>query len=462
MARRRELSARVAREGGRTDPHGSTGADEMTVRVVFLDGTGSEDGTGAARPLDPVPSTRVVHTYRSDEFEDDRSRVLLEAAASSDIVLLVGEGSSPARETIRSLVSAIRSGADAAVANSEAGRRDPTSFRRRAGRWLVRTLLQPVESLHELAELRGGCHAYRSSVLKEVLPKESDLLETGEGVLVEILLRLSAVGGRVVQIPVEPGDAPRLGGWTVLKALVRHRRRVCQIARARAMDDRLKELVEAASRAARSDTACRVMSIVVASAGIVVTLPLMVVIAVLVKVTSPGPIIFTQTRVGLDRRDDREGRRNRRRQLDLGGKPFNLYKFRTMYADYGNQDQVWAEPDDPRVTPVGRVLRKFRLDELPQLFNVLAGDMNIVGPRPEQPKIALKLRSEIEGYQIRHRVPPGITGRAQVYLNYDRDLDDVRRKVAYDLEYLARRSVREDVEIMVRTIPVVIFRQGAW
>jgi lipopolysaccharide/colanic/teichoic acid biosynthesis glycosyltransferase len=128
----------------------------------------------------------------------------------------------------------------------------------------------------------------------------------------------------------------------------------------------------------------------------------------------------------------------------------------------GTQAEVWARPDDPRVTPVGRILRQYRLDELPQLFNVLRGDMNIVGPRPEQPTIFQDLRRQITGYEHRQRVRPGITGWAQINHHYDRSIDDVRTKIAYDLEYVERHSWIEDVKIMARTLPVILFKRGAW
>ena len=134
-----------------------------------------------------------------------------------------------------------------------------------------------------------------------------------------------------------------------------------------------------------------------------------------------------------------------------------------MYVESSAREIAeWARPDDPRVTPLGRVLRKFRFDELPQLVNVLLGDMNIVGPRPEQPRIFMQLRQQIERYQERQRVPPGITGLAQVNQHYDRSIDDVRKKVAYDLEYVAHRSLTEDLKILLRTLPVVLFQRGAW
>src|SRR5688572_14902769 len=130
----------------------------------------------------------------------------------------------------------------------------------------------------------------------------------------------------------------------------------------------------------------RLLNLVAAAVGLIVTLPLMLLTAVLIKVTSHGPVLFTQPRIGLDRRALSRAGGNSRRRLDLGGKPFTIYKFRTMRAEseHGNR-QLWARPHDPRVTAIGCVIRRFRLDELPQFLNVLRGDMNIVGPRPEQP-----------------------------------------------------------------------------
>jgi lipopolysaccharide/colanic/teichoic acid biosynthesis glycosyltransferase len=146
-----------------------------------------------------------------------------------------------------------------------------------------------------------------------------------------------------------------------------------------------------------------------------------------------------------------------------GGKPFTIYKFRTMRANgHGPDAEIWAQPDDPRVTPLGRILRLYRFDELPQLLNVLRGDMNVVGPRPEQPSIFARLRREIAHYQERQRVRPGITGWAQINQRYDTCVDDVKSKLQYDLQYIVRRSALEDLRIMLGTLPVVLFKQGAW
>lgn len=209
------------------------------------------------------------------------------------------------------------------------------------------------------------------------------------------------------------------------------------------------------------DAARRALNVAVAASGLVLTAPLMALIAAAVRLTSGGPVIYRQQRVGVDRRAGRSAG-NFRRGEDLGGRPFTIYKFRTMRPNCDAEAQIWASPDDPRVTSVGRLLRKYRLDELPQLFNVLRGDMNVVGPRPEQPRIFADLRTSIDNYPVRQQVLPGITGWAQINHHYDTSVDDVRRKVEYDLEYVRRRSAAIDVWIMLKTFPVVLRKRGAW
>jgi len=207
----------------------------------------------------------------------------------------------------------------------------------------------------------------------------------------------------------------------------------------------------------------RLLNLILAFVALIVLVPVMLIIALLVKLTSRGPVLYTQTRVGLDRRDPIDPSQNRRRQLDMGGQPFTIYKFRTMRVDAEQGcGAVWAQRQDPRVTLVGRFLRQYRLDELPQLFNVLRGEMNIVGPRPERPTIFAELREHIAEYPLRQRAKPGITGLAQINHHYDRSLEDVRTKVHYDLEYIRRQSVAEDLRIMLKTVPVILLRRGGW
>jgi lipopolysaccharide/colanic/teichoic acid biosynthesis glycosyltransferase len=211
----------------------------------------------------------------------------------------------------------------------------------------------------------------------------------------------------------------------------------------------------------RDEYVTRFLNLVIAVVALVLISPLILLVALAVKLTSRGPIFYSQIRVGVDRRW-RFARSFDRRVYDHGGRLFKMYKFRTMQVNAEPDGRpVWAQKQDPRVTPVGRFLRSTRLDEVPQLWNVIRGDMNIVGPRPERPAIFAELRKNIPEYPLRQRVKPGITGWAQINQPYDACLDDVRQKVRYDLEYVQRQSVVEDLRIMSMTLPVMVFRKGA-
>jgi len=184
----------------------------------------------------------------------------------------------------------------------------------------------------------------------------------------------------------------------------------------------------------RQATLKRVIDIVTAIVGFGLSAPLWPVIALAVKLCDGGPVFYSQDRVGQN------------------GKVFRLYKFRTMRTDAENGKSVWASPDDPRVTPVGRFLRKARLDELPQLYNVFLGQMSIIGPRPERPDIVDELSRELPYYAERHLAKPGITGWAQISFRYGASIEDARRKLQYDLYYLKHLSLELDVLILFRTI----------
>jgi lipopolysaccharide/colanic/teichoic acid biosynthesis glycosyltransferase len=210
-------------------------------------------------------------------------------------------------------------------------------------------------------------------------------------------------------------------------------------------------------------SAHRVMNVIIAGLALFIALPLLLMIAVAIKLTSRGSVLYTQERIGLDRRTAGKDTDHPRRTRDLGGRPFTMYKFRTMRVDAERATgAVWATQNDPRITPVGRFLRQYRLDEIPQLLNVMRGEMNIVGPRPERPTIFAELREHIAEYPLRQRAKPGITGLAQIHHHYDRSVDDVRTKVRYDLEYIRRRSLGQDIRIMLQTIPVIFLRRGGW
>jgi sugar transferase (PEP-CTERM system associated) len=187
-----------------------------------------------------------------------------------------------------------------------------------------------------------------------------------------------------------------------------------------------------------------VYSTIIALVGAVLTAPLMAIIAGLVRLTSPGPILHRQLRVG---------------KL---GKPFMLYKFRSMYVDAeAKTGAVWAKKRDPRITPIGRLLRPFRLDELPQFFNVLRGEMSIVGPRPERPEFVQTLAEQIPFYHQRHCVKPGITGWAQINHPYSDSLEDAITKLEYDLYYIKNLAPALDAYIIFHTLKVILLARGA-
>ncbi|HJZ56179.1 MAG TPA: sugar transferase [Gemmataceae bacterium] len=174
--------------------------------------------------------------------------------------------------------------------------------------------------------------------------------------------------------------------------------------------------------------------LVLAAGLLVLTLPLMLGCMLLVRLTSSGPAIYTQKRVG------------------RGGRVFTLYKIRTMCHDCESlTGPRWSMPGDPRITPIGRLLRHLHLDELPQLINVLKGDMSLIGPRPERPEIVKKLRQVVPGYDRRHAVKPGITGFAQIHLPPDSCVRSVKNKLVYDLFYIRNRGVRMELYILLAT-----------
>jgi sugar transferase (PEP-CTERM system associated) len=187
----------------------------------------------------------------------------------------------------------------------------------------------------------------------------------------------------------------------------------------------------------------RLLSLTVSFIALVICLPFIPLIILAVRLSSPGPIFFSQSRVG------------------QRGRLFTVYKFRTMRKDAEAQGAVWAAKDDPRVTPIGRFMRNTRLDEIPQLWNVLRGDMAFVGPRPERPEFVQWLSREIPFYDLRHMIRPGITGWAQVRYRYGASLEETKRKLEYDLYYVKHQSIGLDLLIMFETIKTIILRRGA-
>jgi sugar transferase (PEP-CTERM system associated) len=187
----------------------------------------------------------------------------------------------------------------------------------------------------------------------------------------------------------------------------------------------------------------RVVSTLTAAIGLLLFLPFFPFVVLLVRLSSPGPIFFKQTRVG------------------LGGRNFSVYKFRTMRTDAEVAGAKWATKDDPRVTRIGKFMRKTRLDEVPQLWNVLRGDMGFVGPRPERPEFVPWLCEQIPYFNLRHMIRPGLTGWAQVRYGYGASVEQAREKLEFDLYYIKHMTLGLDLLIMFETVKTILRRQGA-
>jgi len=187
----------------------------------------------------------------------------------------------------------------------------------------------------------------------------------------------------------------------------------------------------------------RIFDVLLAVCWLVLSLPIALLVALAIRLESKGPVFFRQVRIG-----EKE-------------KKFMLYKFRTMREDAESATgAVWAQKDDPRVTRLGKYLRKFRLDEIPQLYNVLVGDMSFIGPRPERPEFVEKLKEAIPYYSERHCVKPGITGWAQIKYPYGASVEDSTEKLRYDLYYIKNTSMPLDLLILLETSKVILFGRG--
>jgi len=187
----------------------------------------------------------------------------------------------------------------------------------------------------------------------------------------------------------------------------------------------------------------RALDVLISLLLLIPAAPIMLITAIIVRLESPGPVIYKQDRVGLFEKE------------------FTVYKFRSMRADAEKNGAVWASAHDARVTKFGKFIRKVRIDELPQIWNILKGDMSFIGPRPERMAFVTKLKETIPYYSLRHTVKPGLTGWAQVCYPYGASEDDARRKLEYDLYYIKNMSILLDINIVFKTVGVVLFPKGA-
>jgi sugar transferase (PEP-CTERM system associated) len=284
----------------------------------------------------------------------------------------------------------------------------------------------------------------------EILVKESDLVAPGDH-LVEFLRKLQideivvAIDDRRRALPLEALLECRLAGFPVIDILNFMERETGRV-RVSMLYPSWFIFSDGFSRGSIRRTARRVFDIGASLGLLILAAPAIAVsaLAVLIESGFKGPIFYMQLRSGLD------------------GKAFLLVKFRSMIPDAeGDSGATWCESEDPRITPVGRVLRKFRLDELPQIYNVLRGDMSFVGPRPERPEFVDDLGQRIPFYRERHAVKPGITGWAQVRYPYGSTEQDALEKLQYDLYYIKNQSLLFDLAILLQTAEVVLWRKGS-
>jgi exopolysaccharide biosynthesis polyprenyl glycosylphosphotransferase len=186
----------------------------------------------------------------------------------------------------------------------------------------------------------------------------------------------------------------------------------------------------------------RIVDVILILFLLILVIPILLLVALLIKLDSPGSVVYSQLRSG------------------FYGKPFRVYKFRSMYQDAEKRGAQWASQRDPRITRVGYWLRLLRIDELPQIWNVLRGDMSLIGPRPERPEFDVKLKEAIPYYEVRYLVKPGITGWAQVMYPYGASVEDAYEKLSYDLYYIKNYSLWLDIAIAFKTIRVVLLGKG--
>ena len=274
---------------------------------------------------------------------------------------------------------------------------------------------------------------------EQVIEKEGDLLATAQQVRVGIVV--VALAERRGVLPLQEMMRCKLNGLEVVDAPTFY-----EIVQGKLMLEHMTPswiiFSTGFRRTALIDVYKRCVDLVLSVIGLLLTAPFFPLVALAIKLDSPGPLFFKQVRVG------------------NGEKPFMLYKFRSMRQDAERNGAVWAVKNDARVTAVGRFLRNSRIDEIPQLYNVLKGDMSFIGPRPERPEFVEGLKKDIYYYSKRHTIKPGLTGWAQVRYPYGATVEDAIEKLRYDLYYIKNLSFFLDTQIIFETVKVVLFGRG--
>jgi len=308
--------------------------------------------------------------------------------------------------------------------------------------------------VHLLAQLRELVDSHRGSIRIVAQFDTPDLVETNDQPLQNLaLLRRAQIANAheilvdqttLSQLPVAALIRCRTAGFPIIEFPHLFERETGRVDLG-SIEPQALLLCQGLTKGLVFESLKRCMDVAMALLGLVLFAPVMIAAALALRLEGSGPIFYRQERIGRD------------------GKAFMILKFRSMRTD-AEQSGVprWASESDPRITPVGRIIRKVRIDELPQFLNVLRGDMSVVGPRPERPYFVSELAERLPYYQERHLVRPGITGWAQVNFRYGASLEDAARKHSYDLYYLKHRSLLLDLMILLKTVRIVLFAEGAW
>ena len=444
------LLRRIGRAMARAETREAFGAQgPLDWEIVVVD-DGSADATVeiARRLARQLPVRLIQHDVNRGLGAAIRTG--LGAASGSAAVITMDADNTQDPELIPAMLRKLREGNDLVIASrfETGGEEVGVPFGRRVLSHAASGVMRRAAPVRGARDYSCGYRAYQGELLRQMMSRwgaDGFVTENGFACMVELLLRAAKLGARVGEVPLVLRYDFKQGASKMRVA--RTMRRYASVLQAYHLGYPV--------RTAGEGRALRLVNVALAGTALLLASPLLVAAAVAVRLSSAGPVLQRETRVGMDRRQGQRADSQDRRSLDLGGAPFEMLRFRTRHPERRSQSRSERTAGRPPLTPVGRVLTRYRLDHLPELFNVLRGDMNIVGPRATPPEFVPRLRDAVQEYPVRHRVRPGITGPAQLGLSRGGVSANSRAQVEADVAYVKSRSALEDLRIMARTLPAV-------